>query len=90
MDVEAFDEADFYRALVKSGARVLLIGRRAVIAWGIPVSTADYDLWIPADDADLLNRAVAPLDMIPNRTPEDARKVGRYVLENGALKEARK
>ncbi len=83
MDVEAFEEAEFYRALANSGARVLLIGRRAVIAWGIPVSTADYDLWTRSEDAELVNAAVAPLDMVPNRTPEEARKVGRYVLENG-------
>ncbi|MFO0685314.1 MAG: hypothetical protein U0234_24860 [Sandaracinus sp.] len=83
MDVEAFDEEDFYRALAASGARILLIGRRAVIAWGVPVSTADYDLWIPATDAATLNRAVQPFDMFPNRSPEQARSVGRYVLENG-------
>lgn len=83
MDVEAFDEAEFYRALAESGARVLLIGRRAVIAWGVPVITADYDLWIPSDDAELVNRALARLDMLPNRTPAEARAAGRYVIENG-------
>jgi hypothetical protein len=83
VDIEAFDERDFYRALATCGARVLLIGRRAVIAWGVPVITADYDLWIAADDAATVNGAVVSLDMFPNRTPEEARAVGRYVLENG-------
>ena len=83
MDAELFDEVEFYRALATSGARVLLIGRRAVIAWGVPVITADYDLWIPADDAVLVNRALAPLEMIPSRQPDEARKVDRYVIENG-------
>lgn len=83
MDADLFDESEFFRALASSGARVLLIGRRAVIAWGIPVITADYDLWVPADDAPLVNRALDPLDMVPNREPEEARKVGRYVIENG-------
>ena len=40
MEADLFDEADLYRSLAGCGARVLLIGRRAVIAWGIPVITA--------------------------------------------------
>ena len=83
MDAELFEEAAFYRAVAGCGGRVLLIGRRAVIAWGIPVITVDYDLWTLADDAALLNRSVESLDMVPSREPEEARKVGRYVLENG-------
>jgi hypothetical protein len=79
---DAFDEADFFRAIARSGARVLLIGRRALIAHGLPVLTADYDLWIHRDDIARLNGAVADLDLAPNRTPEEARRFGRYVLEN--------
>lgn len=52
VDADAFDEAELYTRIVGSGARALLIGRRAVIAWGVPVITADYDLWIPSDDAE--------------------------------------
>jgi hypothetical protein len=79
---DAFDEADFFRAIAHSGARVLLIGRRALIARGLPVLTADYDLWVHIDDIARLNAAVADLDLTPNRTPEQARGFGRYVLEN--------
>lgn len=78
-----FDETDLYRAFARSGGRVLLIGRRAVIAWGVPVITSDYDVWIPVDDAARLNAALAPLDMVPTRDPEEARRIGRYVIENG-------
>jgi hypothetical protein len=77
-----FDEAEFFRAIDASGARVLLIGRRALVAYGLPVLTADYDLWIDADDAGVLNRALSPLGLLPTRTPEDACAAGRYVLEN--------
>jgi hypothetical protein len=83
MDADPFDEAAFFTAIATSGARTLLIGRRALIALGIPVLTSDYDLWIHADDAESLNRALLPLDLFPNRSPEEARRVGRYVLENG-------
>jgi hypothetical protein len=77
----SFDEEELFAAIARSGARVLLIGRRALVALGIPVLTADYDFWVHVDDIDMLNGALAPLDLFPNRPPEDARKVGRYVLE---------
>lgn len=77
-----FDEVTFFRAIQDSGARALLIGRRAMIALGIPVLTADYDLWIHVDDSHQLNQALAPLGLVPNRNPDQARKHGRYVLEN--------
>lgn len=83
MDAADLEEIDFFRALENSGARVLLIGRKAMIALGLPVATHDYDLWVHFDDIEKLNAAMAPFDHFPNRTPEDARKSGRYVLENG-------
>src|SRR5438477_405084 len=77
-----FDEAEFFRTLHASGARVLLIGRRAMIALGVPVLTADYDLWVHIDDIGQLNAALAALDFAANYSPAEARKRGRYVLEN--------
>ena len=83
VDAGDFDEDGFFRAIATSGVRSLLIGRRALIALGLPVLTQDYDLWIHIDDIDRLNQAVAPLDLTPNRTEEAARRVGRYSLQNG-------
>jgi hypothetical protein len=77
-----FDEEQFFRAIAESGARVLLIGRRALIVLGIPVLTADYDFWIHRDDALRLNEALQPMGLVANRSPTAAREVGRYVLEN--------
>jgi hypothetical protein len=77
------DEQGFFGAIAASGARVLLIGRRAMIALGLPVATYDYDLWVHIDDIERLNGALAQLDHHPNRTPAEARVRGRYVLENG-------
>ena len=59
----------------------MLIGRRALIALGLPVMTRDYDFWMPADDAELLNDALRPLEMLPTRSPAEARANGRYVIE---------
>jgi len=78
-----FSDEDFVRALAGSGARALLIGRRALVLLGVPVLTADYDLWVHFDDVEKLNAAFAPLDHEPNRTPDEARRTGRYVLEDG-------
>jgi len=78
-----FSDEDFLRALAGSGARALVIGRRALILLGAPVLTADYDLWLHIDDIERLNLAFAQLDHEPNRSPQEARRVGRYVLENG-------
>jgi hypothetical protein len=78
-----FSDEDFVRALAASGVRALVIGRRALVLLGAPVLTADYDLWIHIDDIAKLNQAFAGLSHLPNRSPEEARRTGRYVLENG-------
>ncbi len=77
-----FDEVEFFTTIARSGARVLLIGRRALIAHGLPVLTADYDLWVHIDDIQRLNRSLASLELDPSHSPDEARKRGRYVLEN--------
>ena len=82
MESPAFDEESFYRAVAQPGIRVLLIGRRAMIALGIPVGTWDYDFWLHIDDIEAFNAAALDFDLIPNRTPDEARAVGRYVLED--------
>jgi hypothetical protein len=77
-----FDEAEFFRAIAASGARALLIGRRALVALGIPVLTADYDFWIHIEDVEACNAAVEAQGLFPTRTPGEARGRGRYALEN--------
>ena len=82
MQESDFDEAEFFRAIAASGARALLIGRRALVALGIPVLTADYDFWLHVDDIAAFNAAAEPQGLFPTRTPDEARGRGRYVLEN--------
>jgi len=77
-----FDEIEFFRRIADSGARALLIGRRALVALGLPVLTADYDFWVHPEDVDLFNAASLPLGLAPSHTPDAARGRGRYVLEN--------
>jgi hypothetical protein len=82
MRAPAFDEAEFFRSIDRSGARALLIGRRALVLLGLPVLTADYDFWVHPDDAGLFNTALAPQELLPTHTPDEARSRGRYALEN--------
>lgn len=82
MEGSEFDEVEFFRAVQKSATRALLIGRRALVILGLPVLTADYDFWIHIDDAASFNRAAERFGLVPTRTPEEARRRGRYVLEN--------
>jgi hypothetical protein len=77
-----FEEAEFFRAIAESRARALLIGRRALIALGVPVLTADYDFWLHIDDIATFNAAIEPMGLYPTHTPEEARGRGRYVAEN--------
>jgi hypothetical protein len=83
MQGEEFYDEDFFRVLERSGARALLIGRRALVALGAPVMTTDYDLWLHIDDIVLLNDAFREVDHFPNHSADEARRRGRYVLENG-------
>ena len=82
MEASDFDESAFFRSIQSSGARALLIGRRALVLLGLPVLTADYDFWIHSDDIARFNEASAASGLHPSRTPEEARRRGRYVLEN--------
>jgi hypothetical protein len=78
----AFDETAFFRSVQTSGARALLIGRRTLVLLGLPVLTADYDFWIHIDDIARFNAACEPFDLSPTRSVDEARRVGRYALEN--------
>ncbi|MBI4262784.1 MAG: hypothetical protein HY657_00260 [Acidobacteria bacterium] len=82
MRAAPFDEVEFFRAIHQIGARVLLIGRRALVLLGLPVLTADYDFWLAIGDIERLNEVAAQFDVHPCHTPDEARRRGRYVLEN--------
>lgn len=76
------DEADLLRAIATSTARILLIGRRALVMLGAPVLTGDYDLWVHIDDIEKLNAALGELELVATKKPAEARATGRYLFEN--------
>ncbi len=44
--------------------------------------TADYDFWVHRDDIETFNELAEEFDLHPTLLPDEARKRGRYVLEN--------
>jgi hypothetical protein len=82
MEPSRFDEIAFFHAIQTSGVRALLIGRRALVLLGLPVLTADYDFWIAIDDIAPFNTMAAAFDLRATVSADDARRRGRYVLEN--------
>jgi hypothetical protein len=82
MRAAEFDETRLFQSIQDSGARALLIGRRALVLLGLPVLTADYDFWIAIDDIAAFNSATAHCHLTPTHDAEHARTRGRYVLEN--------
>jgi hypothetical protein len=72
-----FEEIEFFRAIQESGARALLIGRRALVALGIPVLTAAYDFWLHIDDITRFNEAVEPMELFPRLCAPRRRNEGR-------------
>src|SRR5216110_837142 len=82
MEASQFEEGKFFAAIAASAARAILIGRRALIALGLPLLTRDYDFWIHGDDVAVFNAAVSGFDLFPSLSPEEARARGRYVLVN--------
>jgi hypothetical protein len=83
MHAESFDPVEFFRAIHCSGARALLIGGQAMRALGLDMETKDYDFWLHRDDVALLNAALEPLDLIPDRAPEEIK--GFYRLEGDEI-----
>lgn len=81
MQGSAFDEATMFASIAAANIRALLIGRRALIALGLPLMTRDYDFWIHIDDIERMNSALADLELYPTKPPDVARTLGRYVLE---------
>ena len=82
VEASHFEEAEFFSAIGAANVRALLIGRRALVALGLPLLTRDYDYWIHIEDIEAFNAAIYQFDLFPNYEPQEARSRGRYVLEN--------
>jgi len=75
---------EFLGAIHKAGVRYLLIGRRAVIAYGGPVTTMDYDIYVDKAEENiaLLLKIAKEFDLYPNLSKEKIQTHFKFKLEN--------
>ena len=91
MDAVRDDEADPARFLIglsRARVRWLLIGRQALIHYGVPVQTMDYDLWVdpvPANVRKLL-RIARELGLEAPEGAKELESLPLFSLFGGTLK----
>ena len=67
---------DLIRELNRQKIRYLIIGRRAVILYGAPVLTGDYDIWIdPTDKKRTLSLLEGKLNFELSHPPDTKRPI---------------
>ena len=70
--------------IISAGVGYLLIGRQAVIAYGGPVQTMDYDIYIDGSEENtnqFLNIAME-FGLTPSVSKEELKKLFKFKLEN--------
>jgi hypothetical protein len=85
------DEVDptrFMIALNQAGIRWLLIGRQALIHYGVPAQTMDYDIWIDPALANVraLLRVARRLNLDAPRSAKDVETRPYFSLLGGSIK----
>ncbi len=75
---------EFLNEIHQAGVKYLLIGRRSIIAYGGPVQTMDYDIYIDnrEDNINLLLKIAKGFELYPNLPKEKIKKHFKFRLEN--------
>ncbi|MDI6735368.1 MAG: hypothetical protein QME42_04095 [bacterium] len=78
------DPIEFIKTIHKEGVKYLLIGRQAMIAYGIPVATIDYDLYIDGETENTKRflEIAEEFDFFPSRPLEKMKEHFMFKLEN--------
>lgn len=75
---------DFLEAIHKAGIKYLLVGRRAIIAYGGPMQTMDYDFYV-SNERDNIKKLLAvaeTFDLYPSISEDEILKTFKFKLEN--------
>jgi len=74
----------FIKAIHDQGVKYLLIGRQAVIAYGGPVQSMDYDIYIEGseDNTNKLLKIAEDFRLQPSAPKKDITKLPKFKLEN--------
>ena len=75
---------EFLKEIHEAGVRYLLIGRRSIIAYGGPVQTMDYDIYVDNcdDNIDLLLKIAEKFELYPSIPKEKIKRHFKFRLEN--------
>lgn len=74
----------FIKAIHKAGIKYLLIGRQAVIAYGGPMQSMDYDIYIDGsnENTEMLLKIAENFDLHPSVSKDQLKKTFIFKLEN--------
>lgn len=77
----------FIKAIHEKGIRYLLIGRQAVIAYGGPVQTMDYDIYVDGAEKNInhLLEIAIEFSLFPSIPKEEIAKTFKFKLENDCV-----
>lgn len=77
----------FLKAIHEAGVRYLLIGRQAVIAYGGPMQSMDYDIYIDGskENTELLLSVAKKFELYPSRPVGQLHTSFMFKLENDFL-----
>jgi hypothetical protein len=75
---------EFLKKIHKAGVKYLLIGRQAVIAYGGPVQSMDYDIYVDNSEKNikLLLEAAKKFNLYPSVPKEEIQSHFKFKLEN--------
>jgi len=75
---------EFIKTIHKKGVRYLLIGRQAIIAYGGPVQSMDYDLYVDSapENIELLIQIAKKIGLSPSIKPDKMATAPLFKLEN--------
>ncbi|MEA3492958.1 MAG: hypothetical protein U9R38_01070 [Candidatus Margulisiibacteriota bacterium] len=82
--MDLVEPLQFLNGIHKNGVRYLLIGRQSVIAYGGPMQTMDYDIYVDKSkkNIDLLLKIAKKYDLYPSLSKEAIKKHFKFKLEN--------
>jgi len=77
----------FLKTIHDAGVRYLLIGRQAVIAYGGPMQSMDYDIYIDGSEENTLKliKIADQFNLLPSVGMGEMKKNFKFKLENGFL-----
>jgi hypothetical protein len=78
------EPVEFLYEIHKAGVKYLLIGRRAIIAYGGPVQTMDYDIYVEPniENINLLLDIAKKFELYPSLPKDQIMKNFKFRLEN--------